>query len=110
MTAQKWRLTFTATAHATFPPDYHSKNDLRPVMMFIVETGNRNPHVKKYDLRQSAKVKDTIWKAKTTNGKVYIIDLLYFKNMNKSKKSNLLYDFEYYDLSAKYMIRVCTIF
>ena len=35
----------TATAHATFPPDYHSKNALRPVMMFIVETGNRNPHV-----------------------------------------------------------------
>ena len=54
-TAQKWRLTFTATAHATFPLDYPSKNDLRPTIMFIIETGNRNPHVKKHDLRQRAK-------------------------------------------------------
>ena len=45
--AKKLRLTFTATAHATFPLDYHSKNDLRPAMMFIVENGKRNPHVKK---------------------------------------------------------------
>ena len=45
-TAQKKMLTFTATAHATFPLDYHSKNDHRLVMMFIVETGNRNPHDK----------------------------------------------------------------
>ena len=44
----------------TFPLDYHSKNDLRPLMMFIVETGNRNPHVKKHDLRQSAKIKDDL--------------------------------------------------
>ena len=45
-TAQKWRPTFTATAHATFPLDYPSMNDLRPAMMFIVEARNRNPHVK----------------------------------------------------------------
>ena len=64
-------------------------------MMFKVETGNRNPHVKKHDLWQSAKIKNDIWKVKTTNGKVYIIDLLDFENMNKSKKSNLFYDFEF---------------
>ena len=57
----------------TFPLDYHSKNDLRPLIMFIVETGNRNPHVKKHDLRQSAKIKDDIWNAKTTNVKLYIM-------------------------------------
>ena len=32
-------LTFTATAQMTFPLDYHSKNDLRPLIMFNVETG-----------------------------------------------------------------------
>ena len=36
-------------------------------MMFIVETGNRNPHVNKYDLWHSAKIADDIWNAKTTN-------------------------------------------
>ena len=71
-TAEKWRPTFTATAHATFPLDYHSINDLRLVMMFIVETGNRNPHVKKHDLQQSAKIKEDIWDAKTPNVKLYI--------------------------------------
>ena len=65
-----------------------------PVMMFIVETGNRNPHVKKHDLRQSAKIKDNIWNAKSTNVELYIKYYLDFKNMNKSKKSNLLFDFE----------------
>ena len=56
-----------------FPLDYHSKNDPRPLMMFIVETGNRTPHIKKYDLRQSAKIEDNIWNAKTTNVKLYIM-------------------------------------
>ena len=37
--AQKRRFTFTATAYATFILEYYSKNDLRLVMMFIVETG-----------------------------------------------------------------------
>ena len=64
-------------------------------MIFIVENGNGNSHVEKHDLRQSAKIKNDIWKVKTTNGKVYIIDLLDFENMNKSKKSNLFYDFEF---------------
>ena len=44
-------------ANVTFPLEYHSKNDLRPVMMFTVETGNRNPHVKKYDLGKAQKPK-----------------------------------------------------
>ena len=61
-TAQKWRLTFTATAHATFPLAYPSKNDLIPAMMFVVETGNRNPRVKKHDLQQRTKIKDDIFK------------------------------------------------
>ena len=43
----------------TFPLDYHSKNDLRPLIMFIVETGNRNPHVKKHDLGKAQKSKMT---------------------------------------------------
>ena len=38
-TAPKWRPTFTATVHATFPLNYPSMNDLRSEMMFIVETG-----------------------------------------------------------------------
>ena len=38
----------------------------------------------KHDLRQSAKIKDDIWNAKTTDVKLYIKD---FKNMNKSKTS-----------------------
>ena len=58
--------------HATFPLDYHSKNDLKLVMMFIVETRNRNPHVKKHDFRQFSD----------------------FKNLSKSKMSNQFYDFE----------------
>ena len=51
--------------------------------------------VKKHDLRQSAKIKDDIWKAKTTYVKIYIMDRFDFENMNKSKKSNLFYDFEF---------------
>ena len=46
------------------------KKDLRPAMMFLVETGNRNPHVKKHDLQQSAKMKENIWNAKMTNVKL----------------------------------------
>ena len=86
--------TFTATAHMTFPLNYHSKNDLRPLIMFIVETGNRNPHVRKHDLRQSAKIKDDNSNAKTTNVKLCIMFKLDFSNTNKSKMSNLLYDLE----------------
>ena len=99
-TAQKWRLTFTATAHATFPLAYPSKNDLIPAMMFVVETGNRNPHVKKHDLRQRAKIKDDIRNAKTTNVKLYIMYWFDYRNMIKSENSNLLYDFKFKDLSA----------
>ena len=72
-TAQRGRLAFTATAHATFPVDYPSKNDLRPAMMIIVETGKRNPYVKKHDSRQRAKIKDDICNAKTTDVKLYIM-------------------------------------
>ena len=39
-----------------FPLDYPNKNYLRLAMMFIVEAGNRNPHVKKHDSRQRAKI------------------------------------------------------
>ena len=53
-----------------FPLDFHSKKDLRPLMVFIVETEKRNPHVKKHDLRQSTKIKDDISNAKTTNVKL----------------------------------------
>ena len=71
--------------HATFPLDYHSKNDLiNLVTMFKVETRNRNPHVKKHDFRQSAKIKDNIRDAKTTLHNV----LIGFKNMSKIKMSN----------------------
>ena len=85
MTTQEWRLIFTATAHATFPLDYHSKIGLRLVMMFIVETRNRTPHVKKHDLRQSAKIKDGIWNAKRTNSKLYIMYWLDLKIWIKAK-------------------------
>ena len=102
-TAQKWRPTFTATAQATFPLDYPSMNDLRPAMMFIVETRNRSPHVKNI-------ICGNICKAKTINVKLYIMFWLDFRNMIKSKNSNLLYAFEFWDLSVKYMIQVCTIF
>ena len=57
----------------TFPLDYHSKNDLSPLIMFIVETGNRNPHVKNHDLRQSAKIKDDFCNANMTDVKLYIV-------------------------------------
>ena len=49
---QKCRLTFTATAHATCPLEYHSKDDLRSVMIYIVEPGNKTPHVIINDWRQ----------------------------------------------------------
>ena len=45
---------FTATAHATFPLDYQSKNDLWLVMIFIVETRNKNPYFKKTMFRGKA--------------------------------------------------------
>ena len=48
----------------TFPLDYHSKNDLRPFIMFNVETENRNPHIKKDII---CDIKDNIWNAKTSN-------------------------------------------
>ena len=67
------RFTFTATAHMPFPLDYHSKKDLRPLMVFLVETEKRNPNVKKHDLRPSANIKDDISKAKMTNVKLYIM-------------------------------------
>ena len=49
--------------HANFPLDYHSKNDLKLIMMFIVEIKNRKAHVK---------IKDDIWNAKTTVHNVLI--------------------------------------
>ena len=52
--AQKGKFALTATAHLTFPSDYRSKTDLKPEIFFSVESGNRNPHVHKYDLRHSA--------------------------------------------------------
>ena len=55
------RLTFTATAQATFPLDYPSKNDLRPAMRIIVETENRNPHVKNMICGKVQKLKTTFW-------------------------------------------------
>ena len=58
-TAQKWRPTFTATAHATFSLDYPSMNDLRPAMMLIVETGKSNPHVKNINCGKAQKSKTT---------------------------------------------------
>ena len=57
--SSKVKLTSTATAPATFPPDYNSKNDLRLVMMFIVETENRNPHVKNMICGKAQKSKTT---------------------------------------------------
>ena len=78
-TAQKWRPTFTATAHATFPLDYPSMNDLRPAMMLIVETGNRNPHVKNIICGNAQKSKTTF--VKSINVKLYIMYLLDFRNM-----------------------------
>ena len=45
-TDQKEILTFTTTVLTTFSLDYHSKNDFQPIMMIIVEAGNRNPNVK----------------------------------------------------------------
>ena len=59
--------------HATFPLDYHSRNDPRQEMMFIIKTGNRNPHVHKHDLRHSAKIKDNILNAKKTNIMLHIM-------------------------------------
>ena len=67
--------------HATFPLDYHSINDLRLVMMFIVETGNRNPHVKKHDLRQRAEIKDDIRNAKTTNITLFFRSKIFWKQI-----------------------------
>ena len=69
--SSKWRLTLTAPAHATFLLDYHWQNELRTEKMFIIETGNRNSHVHKHDLRHCAKIMDDIWNAKTTKVKVY---------------------------------------
>ena len=71
--SSKVKTSINATAHATFPLDYHSKSDLRLVMMFLVDTRNRNQRIKKYDLRQSKITKDNIWNEKKTNVKPYII-------------------------------------
>ena len=61
----------------TFPLDYHSKNDLRPSIMFIVETANRNPHVKK-DI-----ICDKAQKLKTTFGmQRHLMYSSNIKNMN----------------------------
>ena len=57
--AQKRRFTFTATAYATFILEYYSKNDLRLVMMFIVETVKSNPHVKNINCGKAQKSKTT---------------------------------------------------
>ena len=47
-----------------------SKADLRPEILFSVETRNRNPHVNKHDSQHRANVKDDILNAKTTNAKM----------------------------------------
>ena len=59
--------------------------DLRLVMMFIVETENKNPNVRKHDLQQDAKIKDNILNTKTTNIKFYIMYWLDFKIWVKAK-------------------------
>ena len=40
---------------------------------FDVETGNTNPNVDNHDLQHSAKIKDIVWNAKTTNVKLYMM-------------------------------------
>ena len=61
----------TARAHATFPLDYHSKNDLRLVMMLKLEI--ETFMLIKLNFRHSAKIKDDIWKAKRRNVNIYIM-------------------------------------
>ena len=97
-TDQKWRerrLTFTARAHSTFPLAYHSKNDLRLVIMFIFETRNWNPHDENTICGKAQKPKTTFGMQRLLYVKLYIMYWLDFKDMNKSTKSNLLYDFEF---------------